>query len=165
MICTLTLLSSLRKRGGVIINIASRAATVDTHLALGYNDAKAAITRATHSLQLEFDLTSMPITTYALHPGGVATAMGSSGHRDQWLAGYDVFENTEEFKGLFRDGPELCGQVCAWLGAGRGKELRGMYLDCRQDLEVLLAEGRENLMREGNNVLGMTFCKGYKNEP
>lgn len=167
MICTLSILPSMRSRptGGCIITIASRAATVDTLLALGYNDAKAAITRATHSLQLEFDTAALPVHTYALHPGGVATAMGSSGHRNQWLEGYDVFENSAEFKTLFKDPPELCGQTCAWLASGRGKELRGLYLDCRQDLDVLLGYGAERLRGEGRNVLKVEFCEGYGNEP
>lgn len=32
------------------------------------------------------------------------------------------------YKELFKDAPVLCGQVCAWLATGEGKDLRGMYL-------------------------------------
>jgi hypothetical protein len=34
----------------------------------------------------------------------------------------------EYFKDLFKDGPTLCGQTCAYLASGRGKELRGLFL-------------------------------------
>lgn len=32
------------------------------------------------------------------------------------------------FKDLFKDPPALCGQTCAWLATGEGKELRGLYI-------------------------------------
>lgn len=169
MLLTLTLLPSMRARkSGCIITIASRAATVDTMLGLGYNDAKAAVTRATSCLQLELDLDGLgdSIHTYALHPGGVYTAMGASAHSPDVLAKYpQLFEMKEGFKELFRDKPELCGGVCAWLAAGRGRELRGCYVDCRQDLDVLVAYGRERLEQEGLMRLGVGFCEGYGNEP
>lgn len=67
------------RKTGCIINMASRSATVDTPLGLGYNDAKAAVVRATSNIQLELDRDGFgdQIHTYALHPGGVLTAMGA----------------------------------------------------------------------------------------
>lgn len=67
------------RKSGCIINIASRAATVDIPLDLGYNDAKAAVVRATSTLQLELEDDGLgeQIHTYALHPGGVMTAMAA----------------------------------------------------------------------------------------
>jgi NAD(P)-dependent dehydrogenase (short-subunit alcohol dehydrogenase family) len=64
------------RKSGCIITIASRAATVDTMLGLGYNDAKAGVTRATHCLQLELDMDGLgeQVHTYALHPGGKKNA-------------------------------------------------------------------------------------------
>lgn len=32
------------------------------------------------------------------------------------------------YQDLFKDGPSLCGQTCAWLASGQGKELRGLFL-------------------------------------
>jgi len=49
-------------------------------MTLGYVTSKAAITRATHTLQREMELDGLDpqIHLYALHPGGVLTAMGGS---------------------------------------------------------------------------------------
>jgi NAD(P)-dependent dehydrogenase (short-subunit alcohol dehydrogenase family) len=61
--------------GGCIINIASRSGTVDVPMALGYNTSKAALIRATHTLQKEMEVDGLDpaIHLYALHPGGVLT--------------------------------------------------------------------------------------------
>ena len=68
-----------QRQSGCIINMASRAATVDTLLGMGYNCAKAAVVRFTSLLQLELETDGLgeKIHTYALHPGGVLTGMGS----------------------------------------------------------------------------------------
>lgn len=75
-----TLLPRMRDRGhGCIINISSRSATVDVPMTLGYVTSKAALARATHTLQREMLLDGLDpaIHMYALHPGGVLTNMGS----------------------------------------------------------------------------------------
>lgn len=42
---------------------------------------------------------------------------------------YDKNVTDEEFfKHLFKDDSSLCGQTCAWLASGQGKELRGLFL-------------------------------------
>jgi hypothetical protein len=41
---------------------------------------------------------------------------------------YGDITDEEFYKDLFKDGPPLCGQTCAWLATGRGKELRGFYI-------------------------------------
>lgn len=41
---------------------------------------------------------------------------------------YGDVRDEKFFKDLFKDVPELCGQTCAWLATGQGKELRGLYL-------------------------------------
>lgn len=47
-------------------------------MTLGYVTSKAAVTRATHTLQREMALDGLDpaIHLYALHPGGVLTGMG-----------------------------------------------------------------------------------------
>ena len=70
-----------------------------------------------------------------------------------------------DFKSLFKDSPELCGATCAYLASGKAKELKGMYWDCRQDIEHVVAVGREKLKKEFLYTLRMDFIEGYRNEP
>lgn len=88
MLCTFQVLPSMRHRkSGCIINIASRAGTVDMFMGLGYSDPKAAVIRATSNLQFELEIDGVgeQVHCYALHPGGVPTAMVShSLHRNSF---------------------------------------------------------------------------------
>ncbi|KAH6875264.1 hypothetical protein BKA58DRAFT_334458 [Alternaria rosae] len=161
-------LPQMRDRGhGCIINIASRSGTVDVPMTLGYVTSKAALMRATHTLQLEMELDGLDpaIHMYALHPGGVRGNMGGAGAPDDVKQKYGDITDEEFFKDLFKDGPSLCGQTCAWLASGKGKELRGLFLDCRQDVTKLLDIGRETLLKENRNRLTVNFIDGYCNEP
>ncbi|KAF2027848.1 short chain dehydrogenase/reductase-like protein SDR [Setomelanomma holmii] len=162
------ILPHMRARGeGCIINIASRSGTVDVPMTLGYVTSKAALIRATHTLQKEMELDGLDpaIHIYALHPGGVKTAMGGAAAASDVKEKYGDITDEEFFKHLFKDGPSLCGQTCAWLATGRGKELRGFFLDCRQDVAKLLEYGRERLQKENRNTLTVNFIEGYCNEP
>jgi hypothetical protein len=51
---------------------------------------------------------------------------------------YGDITDEEFFKDLFKDGPTLCGQTCAYLATGRGKELRGLFLGGYFDLGTSL---------------------------
>ncbi|KAF2278046.1 short chain dehydrogenase/reductase-like protein SDR [Westerdykella ornata] len=168
LLTTHTILPRFRDRGsGCIINIASRSGTVDVPLTLGYVTSKAALIRATHTLQREMELDNLDpgIHMYALHPGGVLSAIGGSGAAKDVIEKYGDVRDEEFFMQLFKDQPSLCGQTCAFLASGRGKELRGLYLDCRQDLGKLLSEGRDKLLKAKLNTLTVNFLDGYCNEP
>ena len=78
---------------------------------------------------------------------------------------YGVVKDEAFYNDLFKDTPELCGQTCAFLASGIGTGLRGLYLDCRQDITRLLELGREELKRKRLNTLGVEFLDGYCNEP
>jgi len=52
---------------------------------------------------------------------------------------YGDITDEEFFKDLFKDGPSLCGQTCAWLASGKGKELRGLFL------------GKKRVLRKSKN--------------
>jgi hypothetical protein len=59
---------------------------------------------------------------------------------------YGDMTDEEYFKDLFKDGPTLCGQTCAYLATGRGKELRGLFLgkylsSCTQASAMLTLPG------------------------
>lgn len=78
MLCIYEVLQSMRaRRTGAIINLASRAATIDMPTGLSYNSSKAAVARATSTLQEEFEVEGLgeDICAYSLHPGGVWGAM------------------------------------------------------------------------------------------
>jgi NAD(P)-dependent dehydrogenase (short-subunit alcohol dehydrogenase family) len=84
------MLPRMRDRGsGCIINIASRSGTVDVPMTLGYVTSKAALIRATHTLQKEMELDGLDpaIHMYALHPGGVKSAMGGGRSTQQTIRG------------------------------------------------------------------------------
>ncbi|KAF2004911.1 NAD(P)-binding protein [Amniculicola lignicola CBS 123094] len=162
------LLPGMRDRGGgCIINIASRSGTVDVPMTLGYVTSKAALTRATHTLQREMELDNLDpaIHMYALHPGGVLTGMGGGAAKQDVLDKYGDVRDEAFFMELFKDTPALCGQTCAFLASGRGKDLRGLYLDCRQDVSKLIGIGRETLLKDKRNTLTVNFVDGYCNEP
>ncbi len=68
---------------------------------------------------------------------------------------------TGEIKALFQQVPELAAYTIAYLAAGRSRELRGMYFDCRHDIERVCKFGRESLKVQGLNNLRMRFVLGY----
>jgi hypothetical protein len=114
---------------------------------------------------MELDGLDPAIHFYALHPGGVLTGIGGASARQDVLDKYGDPRDEKSFQALFKDDPSLCGQTCAFLASGRGKELRGLYLDCRQDVGLLLEKGRETLLKEKRNTLTVNFLEGYCNEP
>jgi hypothetical protein len=90
------------------------------------------------------------------------------------LASHDpkVFEENPAMKAiqseiakLFVDPPELCGNTCAYLATGKAKELSGLYIDCRQDIERVCGVGRKTLEKHGLYNLKIDFLQGYCNEP
>lgn len=52
----------------------------------------------------------------------------TAGAKQDVLDKYGDVRDEKSFMALFKDPPELCGQTCAFLASGRGKELRGFYL-------------------------------------
>ena len=73
MLCAFQVLKSMRDRkSGVVINLASRAATIDMAGGMGYSMSKAAVARATHGLQEEFEAVGLgeQVQWFCLHPGG-----------------------------------------------------------------------------------------------
>lgn len=138
----------MRERGqGCIINIASRAGTVTTPFSGAYSVGKCGLIRATGCWQTELELDGFGdnIHIYALHPGAVKTDMVLP-IIDKVRAKYpEITEKWTSFQKQFRVRPELCGQTCAFLAAGRGKVLRGRYFDCEQDISVVVAAGEEGL--------------------
>jgi NAD(P)-dependent dehydrogenase (short-subunit alcohol dehydrogenase family) len=79
------------RKQGCIINIASRAGTVNTPFAGAYSTGKAGLIRLTACLQAELAVDGFgdSIHVYALHPGAVKTDMTRKclkRHRCLWTA-------------------------------------------------------------------------------
>jgi hypothetical protein len=66
---------------------------------------------------------------------------------------------------IFKDMPELCANTVSHIAAGRAKELRGAYFDCRQDTEKVNSFGFQTLKKYGLYNLKVDFLPGYENEP
>jgi hypothetical protein len=73
--------------------------------------------------------------------------------------------SSAQFEKLFKDSPELCGSTCAYIATGKAKALRGLYFDCRQDIEKVCGLGREALEVQNLYTLKVEFLQGYENEP
>ncbi|KAH3005337.1 hypothetical protein KXV73_000249 [Aspergillus fumigatus] len=160
MLCIHAVLPGMvEQKSGCIINMASRAATVDGPKSVGYNASKAALVRATGSLQE--DLASMglgeQVHAYCLHPGSVWGDI---------ITGNITAEQQEQLPPIFKDVPELAAGTVAYLSTGRGKALRGLYFDCRQDIERVASFGRETLQRAGLYSLATRFpCLDMRMNP
>lgn len=69
----------IARRRGCIINIASRHGTVSTPLTCDYNSSKSALIRLTQCIQTEVDMYQADdVHMYALHPGGIKSAVSTS---------------------------------------------------------------------------------------
>ncbi|KAH6995433.1 3-oxoacyl-reductase [Ilyonectria destructans] len=167
MICTWLVLPSMRERGsGCIINIASRAGTVSTPFDGAYSVGKAGLIRATSCLQAELEMDGLgdQIHIYALHPGAVKTDMiGKSQPYPEVAERHPAMvAKWASFHKLFRVLPEVCGQTCAFLAAGRGKRLRGRYFDCEQNIGAVLKATETDLT--GLYELKVDFLVGLAND-
>lgn len=68
-------LPHLRPSSGCILNIASRAGTVAVPYTASYCASKAALIHLTACVQSEMDAEGEGVHLYALHPGGIKSAM------------------------------------------------------------------------------------------
>lgn len=81
------------------------------------------------------------------------------------LSEHSTLEEQAKMRAIFRDSPELCANTVAYLAAGRARELRGAYFDCRQDIQRVNSFGFETLRKYGLYNLKVAFVPGYENEP
>jgi hypothetical protein len=64
---------------------------------------------------------------------------------------------TEWYK-TFKTPAALPGQTCVYLATGAAKEvLRGRYFDCEQDIDFVVRQGRDKLVKEGLYDLKVEF--------
>nr|RBQ91806.1 hypothetical protein FVER53263_12478 [Fusarium verticillioides] len=135
----------IERRRGCVINIASKAATVDFPFNISYCTSKAALIKLTSVLQAEVDevAPSSDINLYAIHPGAVRSGMKTAdGHQDSALGEFpQIMGRFEEWMRRFTGSPHLAGMSCVALATGIAKDaLRGRYYDVEQDLEDIIAQ-------------------------
>ncbi|EJD04552.1 NAD-binding protein [Fomitiporia mediterranea MF3/22] len=175
MMLTEMVLPGMRARNeGSIIYVVSRAGILSIPGASSYTVSKAALIRACAVLQVELDTEAggeSGIHTYSLHPGGVKTELTlSSLHPDvdKMQPGFcDRIRNV--YENVMDQTPELCGQTCVYLAAGRATALRGRYLDVGDDIEDIARQAdtvrKMNMYDLGVKILGGQMAEGLRREP
>ena len=76
-----------------------------------------------------------------------------------------TIEEQIKLREIYKDVPELCANTVTYIAAGKAKELRGCYFDCRQNIEKVASFGFETLKQYGLYNLRVEFLPGYENEP
>jgi NAD(P)-dependent dehydrogenase (short-subunit alcohol dehydrogenase family) len=165
------------RRSGVIINIASRAGTIDYAGSASYAVSKSAVIRLTGCAQAELNSEGYgdDIQLYCLHPGGVLTDMPKSispSHPALTLAAIpdDVAAKYPERVKMRNDWlPKfitsrfLCGATVVYLASGKAKVLKGRYFDCEQDIGTVVAAGKE-VLDQNLYSLRVNFLGGLPND-
>ena len=165
------------RRKGVIINIASRAGTIDYIGSTSYAVSKCAVIRATGCFQLELNSQGFgdDIQIYALHPGGVLTDMPKSmspcnppnvldAIPDDVAAKYpEKVKMRDDWLPKFVTSRFLCGATCVYIASGKAKVLKGRYFDCEQDIGQVVAGGQE-VQDDDLYTLRVKFLGGLPND-
>ncbi|KAH6868928.1 hypothetical protein B0T10DRAFT_596052, partial [Thelonectria olida] len=138
MLMRLVMPSFIERRRGCVINVASRAGSLNVPFNISYSTSKAALIRLTSAIQAEVDevAPSSDIQLYSIHPGAVL-----DGQRDAALAEFPhITSRFAEWKNKFTGSPGLAGMACVALATGIAKDvLRGRYFDVEQDLEDIIS--------------------------
>jgi NAD(P)-dependent dehydrogenase (short-subunit alcohol dehydrogenase family) len=166
------------RNSGCIINIGSRAGTVNAPFATPYFTSKAGLLRVTACLQLEQEMDGITgVSFYCLHPGGVRThshtdpsthtltmTLTEDAYADDVREKYpEIVAWYQEFQKRFIDSGYLCGQTCAFIAAGRALPLRGKYFDVEQDISKVLEYAPE-FAKKGLYDLKVEFAGGLLND-
>ncbi|CAK7203872.1 hypothetical protein SEUCBS139899_006622 [Sporothrix eucalyptigena] len=154
------------QRSGCVINIASRAGTVVIPWSTSYCASKAALINLTGCIQKEADAEGFDdIHLYALHPGGVRSAMVEKKYSDDSVNALPTA--TPAYKGVldfYNDSMHLSGMVSVALANGVAKKaLRGRYFDVGHDLEDVLAYSAEIEASPEFYSLHTSFVGGLSN--
>ncbi|KUL90312.1 hypothetical protein ZTR_01932 [Talaromyces verruculosus] len=135
----------MKRNSGTIIYTSSRAATANLPWTTSYNCAKTAITRFAGTLQaeleqvqkIEYKFDRNEIQLFSIHPGEIETSLHQTGFPEKTKreAPYVI----EQMEAIGKKRPHFQGSLpawtCVWLCAGKGEELKGLYVDCTRDVE------------------------------
>lgn len=135
--CCRAVLPGMIARGrGRIVTIASGAALEPRPYSTAYAAAKAAALRLTDSLHAA--LREQRIAVFAIHPGGVRTAL-----TERILASDAGRAAYPHWQTLDWQPPERAAALVVAIASGRADALSGRYLDATDDLGTLLARAAE----------------------
>ncbi|CAK7225368.1 hypothetical protein SBRCBS47491_005865 [Sporothrix bragantina] len=155
------------QRSGCVINISSRAGTVVIPWSTSYCASKAALINLTGCIQKEADAEGFDnIHLYALHPGGVRSAMVEKKYSEESVSALPTATPAYQ-KGIldyYNDSMHLSGMVSVALANGVAKHaLRGRYFDVGHDLEDVLAYSSEIQASPELYSLHTSFVGGLSN--
>jgi hypothetical protein len=109
-------------------------------------------------IQVELELT--PTLIQVLSIKDVANI---AAYADDVRAKYpEMVAKYQEFQKRFIDSGYLCGQVCAFMAAGKALPLRGKYFDVEQDIAKVL-EYAPQFSEQGLYDLKVDFAGGLQN--
>ncbi|KAJ5934184.1 hypothetical protein N7466_003731 [Penicillium verhagenii] len=134
----------MARNAGTIIFTSSRAATATLPWTSSYNCAKTAITKFAGTLQIELEQVQRverkvenAIEVFSIHPGEIDTSLHQTAFPEKTKveAPYVI----EHMEAIGKKRPHYAGALpawtCVWLCAGKGLDLKGLYVDCTRDVE------------------------------
>ncbi|MCQ4319063.1 SDR family NAD(P)-dependent oxidoreductase [Stutzerimonas stutzeri] len=135
--CMPPLIESAKRRaddgssGGHLILLSSVGAQMLAPTASDYQTSKHAINRLCEFVNLDHGEDG--IKCFAIHPGGVATALGRN--------------MPEEMHAYLTDSPDLAAGFVVWLASGKADWAKGRYLSANWDVEELTSR-RDEILRD-----------------
>ncbi len=145
-LCARTVLPAMiRRKQGVIINVASAAGIGTIPYGSSYCASKAALIRFTDCLHTE--VRQHHIAVFSLDPGTVRTDMA------QYLIDSDEGKKyVSWFAGIFTGGrdvpPEMSADLVAFLASGQANSLSGRYISVEHNLPEMLQHVEEILQND-----------------
>lgn len=115
--------------GGHLILLSSVGAQMLAPTASDYQTSKHAINRLCEFVNVDHGADG--IKCFAIHPGGVATALGHN--------------MPEEMQAYLTDSPDLAAGFVVWLASGKADWAKGRYLSANWDVEELTSRRDEIL--------------------
>ena len=137
----------ISQKSGTMISMASTAGSLDLPFMSAYSVSKAAIIKFHQDLQAEVE--DEGIVTYIVHPGTVATELGTAEGAVPDMSGFEKYPKMkammEESMGMQKQTPELAADTIVALCADEKcrRYLKGRYVDSQQDLEEVLADAEK----------------------
>jgi NAD(P)-dependent dehydrogenase (short-subunit alcohol dehydrogenase family) len=129
----------LARRRGHIINVATSVPRLRRGEA--YHVSKSALVRLSEGLAAE--TRAQGVAVFAIHPGGVWTAMSQEGAR-RLLGLAGLPDDLEDWRqNVLNLPPEVPARLCVALASGRADALSGRYVSVFDDLDDLITRADE----------------------